>query len=130
MKELKVMRFWLKHLLFVWGVFLLLCCFWLHCMAWRILVPHLGINLRPLQQKLRVLTTGLSEKCPSWFFYEQERPRLGRTDADFPRGKDSDGICPTPHLSMMSRFRGGLKRLPGLPHLRHAAASLPGGEGR
>lgn len=91
MKELKVMRFWLKHLLFVWGVLLLLCCFWLHCMAWRILVPHPGINLRPLQQKLRVLTTGLSEKCPSWFFYEQERPRLGRTDADFPRGKDSDG---------------------------------------
>ena len=59
-------------------------------MAWRILVPQLGINQHPFQRKLRVLTTGLSEKPPSLFFNEHERPRLGRTDAGLPRGRDSN----------------------------------------
>ena len=43
------------------------CCFLSHCGACRILVPNQGLNPHPLQQKHRVLTTGLSGKSLSFF---------------------------------------------------------------
>ena len=61
---------------------------------------------------------------------KKERPKLGGTDAGLPRGRDmNEGPVPASRVSDCG-LEGVLKRLLVLLWPRHAAASLPGGEGR